>query len=204
MLLLGNSSNSLSPVQIKGSGDLRGNRCRIFATGFYPQRCFQVTRPAGIVEPLEALGIYEQGTIDLLAASLLLAAPPQFGNGRVQKDRGNSDASNSPSVFFLHECTASKGDDHRRSSLYLFQQLAQSRSLGTPKFLLSRGPEEFRDRPSLAPFDTLVQIHKRPPQPFSQGPPNAALARAHEADQKKSSHGQAARVRTILLWAVYT
>src|ERR1700730_6708962 len=117
VLLLGNSSNSLSPVQIKGSGDLGGNGCRIFATGFHAQRCFQVTRPASIVEPLEALGIYEQGTIDLLAASLLLAAPPQFGNGSVQKDRGNSEALDSRSVFLLHKCTASKGDDHRRPTL---------------------------------------------------------------------------------------
>src|SRR5258708_16846849 len=83
-LLLGNCSTSLSPLEIKGSGDLRGNRCRISATGFHPQRCFQITRPASIVEPLEALGIYEQGTIDLLAASLLLAPPPHFGNRRAQ------------------------------------------------------------------------------------------------------------------------
>ncbi len=141
-------------------------------------------RPPISIEIAKARKTAKQRTFRTFPIRLLPATPPQLLDAGIKKNRCQPGFFDKPRILCLHKCAAAESHNFLRPGPHLAQHLLQRGMFGDAKGCFTGLPKNLVDPAPFTSFDSLVQIFKSPTKPLGEATPNAALTRAHEAQEK--------------------
>src|ERR1700690_2874168 len=171
-------------AQLQCALDFLADSTRRFPRGLDDHICLTVEGKSLLVQTRELFEVIAQRTLGSVGGFVLEAALPEFGDGRIQKDR--RPGAQQLAVCLLNKCAAAERYDAVAGQGV--RQIAQGIGFSGTEGVLSMKAKNIRNGLALAGFDASIEIDKVPGEAAGEFLSDGAFAGTHEAHKKHGAH----------------